>query len=90
MTGFTDLDPSVGAKWLALLKELVPSLTRAAEIFNRRTAPGAVLFSLAAEAAAQGLAVEAVRAPVYDPAGIEAVMTILACDPGGGLILLMN
>lgn len=86
MTGFTDLDPSVGAKWLELLKEIVPSLTRAAVIFNPRTAPGAALFSLSAEAIAPSLAVEVIRAPVYEPAGIESVVTMLAGEPGGGLI----
>jgi putative ABC transport system substrate-binding protein len=86
MTGFTDLDPGVGAKWRELLKEIVPRLTRVAVIFNPRTAPGAALFSLSAEAIAQSLAVEVIRAPVYDPAGIEAVVTMLAGEPGGGLI----
>jgi putative ABC transport system substrate-binding protein len=86
MTGFTDLDPSVGAKWLELLKEIVPSLTRVAVIFNPRTAPGAALFSLSAEEVAGSLAVEVIRAPVYEPAGIEAVMTTLRGEPGGGLI----
>ena len=87
MTGFTDLDASMGAKWLELLKEIVPSLTRVAVIFNPRTAPGAVLFSLSAEAVAQSFAVEVIRAPVFEPAGIEAIMTMLAREPGGGLIL---
>jgi putative ABC transport system substrate-binding protein len=87
MTGFTDLDPSVGAKWLWLLKEIVPSLTRVAVMFNPRTAPGAALFSLSAEAVAQTLAVEVIRAPVYEPAGIELIVTTLASEPGGGLIL---
>jgi len=86
MTGFTDLDPSVGAKWLELLKEIVPSLTRVAVIFNPRTAPGAALFSLSAEEVAPRLAVEVIRAPVYETAGIEAVVTMLAGEPGGGLI----
>src|SRR5579863_5926401 len=87
MTGFTDLDPSVGAQWLELLKEIVPGLTRVAVIFNPRTAPGAVLFSLSAEAIAQSLAVEVIRAPVFEPAGVEAIMTMLSREPGGGLIL---
>lgn len=86
MTGFTDLDPGVGAKWLKLLKEMVPSLARVAVIFNPRTAPGAALFSVSAEAAAQGLAVEVIRAPVYEADEIEAIMTTLAGEPGGGLI----
>jgi ABC-type uncharacterized transport system substrate-binding protein len=87
MTGFTGLDPSVGAKWLELLKEIVPSLNRVAVIFNPRTAPDAVLFSLAAEAAAPSLAVEVIRTPLFEPGGIEAIMTMLARAPGGGLIV---
>jgi putative tryptophan/tyrosine transport system substrate-binding protein len=71
MTGFTDLDPSVGAKWLELLKEIVPSLTRVAVIFNPRTAPGAALFSLSAEVAAPSLAVELIRAPSKSPMGLK-------------------
>jgi putative ABC transport system substrate-binding protein len=46
-----------------------------------------VLFSLSAEAAAQRLAIEVIRAPVFEPAGIEAVTTMLGREPGGGLIL---
>jgi putative tryptophan/tyrosine transport system substrate-binding protein len=87
MTGFTGLEPTVGAKWLELLNEIAPRVTRIAVIFNSRTAPGAVLFSRSAEAAARKLAVEVVRAPVHEPAEIEAVMTMLAREPGGGLIL---
>jgi putative ABC transport system substrate-binding protein len=87
MTAFTGLEPSIGAKWLEFLSEIAPRLTRIAVIFNPRTAPGAVLFARSAEAAAQRFAVEAVRAPVYEPADIEAVMMILAREQGGGLIL---
>jgi putative ABC transport system substrate-binding protein len=87
MTGFTGLEPSVGAKWLELLKEMAPQVTRIAVIFNSRTTPDAVLFSRSAEAVAQQFAVEVVRAPVQKPSDIEAVMTMLAREPGGGLIL---
>jgi putative tryptophan/tyrosine transport system substrate-binding protein len=80
------LQPSLGAKWLELLKEIVPDLARAAVIFNPQTAPRAALFSLSAEAAARRLAVEVIQAPVFDPAGIEAVMKMLAREPAGGLI----
>jgi putative ABC transport system substrate-binding protein len=87
MTGFTGFEPSVGAKWLELLKEMAPQVTRIAVIFNSRTTPDAVLFSRSAEAAGQQFGVEVVRAPVQKPSDIEAVMTMLAGEPGGGLIL---
>jgi putative ABC transport system substrate-binding protein len=86
MTGFTGLEPTVGAKWLELLNEIAPQLKRIAVIFNSRTAPGAALFARSAEAAAQKFAVEVIRAPVQEPTDIEAVMTMLAREPGGGLI----
>jgi putative ABC transport system substrate-binding protein len=86
MTGFTGLQPSVGAKWLGLLNEIAPRVRRIAVIFNPRTTPGAVLFSRAAEEVAQRFAVEVIRAPVFEPADIDTVMTMLGREPGGGLI----
>ena len=34
ITGFTNYDPEIGGKWLELLKEAAPNLTRAAIVFN--------------------------------------------------------
>jgi putative ABC transport system substrate-binding protein len=34
ITGFTNYDPEIGGKWLGLLKEAAPNLTRAAIVFN--------------------------------------------------------
>jgi putative ABC transport system substrate-binding protein len=87
ITGFTNVEPTLGAKWLELLKEIAPSVTRVAIMFNPQTAPNAALFSRSAELAAQKFRVEAVVAPVHEPAEIQAVMTALGRDPGGGLIL---
>ena len=87
MTGFTGLEPAMGAKWLELLNAIAPQLTRIAVIFNSRTAPGAALFARSAEAAAQKLTLEVIRAPVQEFAEFEGVMRMLAGAPGGGLIL---
>ncbi len=87
MTGFTGLEPAMGAKWLELLNAIAPQLTRIAVIFNSRTVPGAALFARSAEAAAQKAALEVTRAPVQEFAEFEGVMRMLAGAPGGGLIL---
>ena len=87
MTGFTGLEPATGAKWLELLAQIAPRLTRVAVVFNPRTAPHGALFSLAAEGAAQTLAIEVVRSPIYEAADIEEVMTMLAQEPAGGVIV---
>jgi putative ABC transport system substrate-binding protein len=88
MTGFTGLEPAMGAKWLQLLNAIAPQLTRVAVIFNSRTTPGAALFARSAEAAAPNLPVEVIRAPVQEFAELEGVMIKLAGEPGGGLILI--
>jgi putative tryptophan/tyrosine transport system substrate-binding protein len=87
ITGFTNVEPTLGAKWLELLKEIAPSVTRVAVMFNPQTAPNAALFSRSAELAAQKFTIEAVVAAVHEPGEIQAVMAALGREPGGGLIL---
>ena len=77
LTGFTHLEPTLGAKWLDLLKEIAPNLSRAALMFNAAT-PQAALFLRSVEAAAPQFAVKAVAAPVHGLEEVEAVITRLA------------
>ncbi len=85
-TGFSYMEPTVGAKWLDLLKEIAPRVTRTAFIFNPDASPYSKLWYQSIEAAAPKFSVETASVPVRDLAGIEAVMTRLANEPGGGLI----
>jgi putative ABC transport system substrate-binding protein len=39
-TGFIDVDASEGEKWLQLLKEIAPQISRVAVLFGSGTAPG--------------------------------------------------
>jgi putative ABC transport system substrate-binding protein len=86
ITGILMLEPTVGAKWLELLKQIAPAVTRVAVMFNPEASPAVVPFSRTAQAAAQKFAVEVVVAPVHEPAEIEAAMAMLGREPGGGLI----
>jgi putative ABC transport system substrate-binding protein len=86
ITGFTHLEPTIGGKWLELLREIAPHVVRVAVIFNPEVTPSAVAFSRSAETAARRFAVEAVATPVREPLEIEAAVTALARDAGGGLI----
>ena len=67
ITGFTVFEPSVGGKWLGLLKEIAPRVTRVAVLVNPDNLSGGRL-SDAAAAAAQKFAVEVVAAPVREHA----------------------
>jgi ABC-type uncharacterized transport system substrate-binding protein len=88
ITGFTNLEPTVGAKWLQLLKEIAPRVTRVAVMFNPGLNPLAATQRFrSTEAAATNFAVDVVMAAVHARAEIEAVMTTLGREPGGALIL---
>jgi putative ABC transport system substrate-binding protein len=85
MTGFTNIEATVGAKWLELLKEVAPRVTRVAFVFNPENGGGAQ-FSGSAAAAAPKLAMDMVVAEVHGPAEIEATIAMLGRESGGGLI----
>jgi ABC-type uncharacterized transport system substrate-binding protein len=86
MTGFTVLETTVGPKWVELLKEIAPQVTRIAVLFNPDNS-GSVLMSRATVAGAPNFAVEAVASPIHEAADIEAIMTTLGRSSGGGLIV---
>ena len=86
ITGFTSFDPALMGKWLQLLKEVAPGLTRVAAIFNPDTTPYA--FFTRDVKAAPSLGVTVTPAPVHDDAAIEAAIAAQAREPGGGLICL--
>jgi putative ABC transport system substrate-binding protein len=87
VTGFTNLEPTVGSKWLELLKETASRITRVAVMFNPETSTiGAQIFELT-KPAAQRFAMELVEAQVRQPSDIEATTAALAREQRGGLIV---
>ena len=52
ITGFSAYDAPIMGKWLQLLKEVAPGVTRVAVIFNPDTAPYGAVFNRSIEAAA--------------------------------------
>jgi putative ABC transport system substrate-binding protein len=87
ITGFTNLESSMSSKLVELLKEVAPTITRVAVMFNPDTAPDRGSYFLRpVEAAAPSLHVEVIPAPVHNDAEIEAAITTLA--PATGLIVM--
>jgi putative tryptophan/tyrosine transport system substrate-binding protein len=86
ITGFTGFEFSMGAKWLDLLKQMTPGLTRAALLFNPED-PQSKFWSNAVEAAGPLLGVEVMVAPVHDAAEIEQAIERISGQPNGGLIV---
>jgi putative ABC transport system substrate-binding protein len=86
ITGFTQFEYSIGAKWLELLKQVAPHLTRVVVLRDPLNPEGTAQFA-AIQSAASSLGVELTPIAVRDPGDIERGMTSFAARPDGGLIV---
>jgi putative ABC transport system substrate-binding protein len=86
LTGFTVMEPSLGAKLLGMLKQVAPSVARVATLLNPDNATHRRIFALLV-AAAPAFAVEVSAAPVHEAAEIEAAMTQWGQGVGNGVIV---
>jgi putative tryptophan/tyrosine transport system substrate-binding protein len=88
LTGFALYEPSMGGKWLELLKQIAPGVTRVALLFNPATTVPVKFYMSSIEAAASSFAIQANTAPVHAKDEIEGVIATLAGNPGAGLIVM--
>ncbi len=89
VTGFTNSFQSMGGKWVELLKQIAPNLTRVGIIFNPATAAGSGSYFLPSfEAAAQANAMSASAVPVRAREDIDQVLSAFGREPGSGLIVM--
>jgi putative tryptophan/tyrosine transport system substrate-binding protein len=86
LTGFTNYVPSMAGKWLELLKEVAPRLSRVAALFNPKTHTGQYWDVL--EAATQSVGMTFDKAAVDDDGGIARAVQAMAGEPAGGLIVM--
>ena len=91
ITGFVNVEATMGGKWLELLREAAPKVTRVALMFNPDTAPGGGNYLRPSfEAAARTLGVRAIISPVRNDAEIEAAIAALGSESGGGLVVMTD
>jgi putative tryptophan/tyrosine transport system substrate-binding protein len=86
-TGFSPSEIDLSAKWLQVLKEMVPTLTRVAVFHNPDNLGGVPQFSTVQTAAAS-LGVEVGIIDVRDKSTIEQAIAAFANSPNGGFITL--
>jgi putative ABC transport system substrate-binding protein len=85
-TGFTQYDFSISAKWLELLKQIAPGVTRAGVLRDPATSAGLGQFG-AIQAAATSVGVEVIPVNVREAPEIERAVASFARSANGGLIL---
>jgi putative tryptophan/tyrosine transport system substrate-binding protein len=90
ITGFIAMEATVAGKWLGLLQEIAPHITRVIFLFNPTTAPYFELYLNPLKAAARSYGVEVIVAPVHDASELETVVALNAGEPNGGLIAMSD
>jgi putative tryptophan/tyrosine transport system substrate-binding protein len=88
VTGFVVTEGSLGGKWVDLLKEIAPRVTRLAMLFNPATATYADFWLSPFKAAAVSSGVEAIEAPVRDTSELESVIATQARQLNSGLVVM--
>ena len=86
MTGFAGFDGPIGGRWLEVLKETVPHITRVMMIMHPET-PIQQAFWRSLEEAAPRFGVEATSGGVHDAAEIERAITSFVTKENGGIIV---
>ena len=87
LTGLMQYEAGITGKWLAMLKEIAPSLARVAIVANPKTSPYDY-FLRTAKVAAPALAIELVPSPIDNVAQIERSIESFAHEANGGLLMV--
>jgi putative ABC transport system substrate-binding protein len=86
VTGFTNFDPSMGGKWLGLLKDVRPDLKRVAVILQAGN-PTAAGYLKMVETTAQAFALQVNAVSLSNGPSIDAAVEAFGREPGGGLVV---
>jgi putative tryptophan/tyrosine transport system substrate-binding protein len=90
ITGFLNIEASVIGKWLSLMREIAPRVSRIGFLYNPETAPFARYYLDTFRLATSALAIEAIDAPVHNTEEVEAFMTKLGGEGSAGLFVMSD
>jgi putative tryptophan/tyrosine transport system substrate-binding protein len=86
-SGFSSFDYSLSGKWLELLKQIAPNLTRVAVLRDPALAAGIGQFAVIQAMAPPSFGVELTPIDVRDPSEIKRSITAFARERNGGMIV---
>jgi putative ABC transport system substrate-binding protein len=86
VTGFMQFEYNLSGKWLELLKQIAPVVTRAAVLRDATTTSGIGQFAVI-QSVAPSVGVDVVPINVRDAGEVERAITAFARSPTGGLIV---
>jgi ABC-type uncharacterized transport system substrate-binding protein len=88
VTGFTPFVPSLGGKWVSILKEVAPDIRRIGLVYNPEPGNNAAAFRRSIDEAASISGIVSVEAPSGDSSDIERLILSLKEKPNSGLVFL--
>ena len=87
-TGFINIEASLGGKWVELLKEVAPHISRIAIVFNPATAPQTEYYRKSLEAAAKSFSMPITTFQISNQRELEAAINTSGQDSTTGLIVV--
>jgi putative ABC transport system substrate-binding protein len=88
VTGFANFQPTMGSKWLALLRQIAPEVQRVGLMYYPE--PPNIGYLKSAEAAAPSLNMKLVGLSVQSGTEIESIISTFATEPRSGIIIAPN
>jgi putative ABC transport system substrate-binding protein len=87
-TGFTPFEPSLGGKWVSLLKEAAPSVEHIGIVYNPEPGNNSVAFRKSIDEVANKIGIASIETPIGDSSDIDRLIRSLKDEPNSGLVFL--
>ena len=88
VTGFTPFEPTLGGKWVSLLKELLPNIEHIGLMYNPEPGNNSAAFRKSIDEVANQVGIASIEIPRGDSSDIERLIRSLKNKPDSGLIFL--
>jgi putative ABC transport system substrate-binding protein len=88
VTGFTPFEPSLGGKWVSLIKEVAPAIEHIGIVYNPEPGNNSSAFRKSIDEVASKVGIVSIETPNGDSSDIDRLIRSLKDEPNSGLIFL--
>jgi putative tryptophan/tyrosine transport system substrate-binding protein len=88
VTGFTPFEPSLGGKWVSLIKEVAPNIEHIGIVYNPEPGNNSAAFRKSIDEVASKVGIASIETPSGDSSDIDRLISSLKDKPNRGLIFL--
>jgi putative ABC transport system substrate-binding protein len=88
VTGFTPFEPTLGGKWVSLLKEVVPNVEHIGIVYNPEPGNNSAAFRTSIDEVASRVGIASIETPTGDSGDIDRLILSFKDKPNSGLIFL--